>query len=369
LYLTIGSFYGIEFQKLSSFGCPMNRSIFLKYFPIAIVLLLPFGGLIGYALSRNIITPNDELFVIDKGETPEINIDTWNLSIYGHVNNSKYYNYANFTSLSSTEVLATIQCVEGPSGTAIWKGVSVKALLDIVEVQLGAVDVVFYAADGYSSSLTLEEVNNEDVILAYEMNGEPLPIEQGYPLRVVAPNYYGYKWVKWVVRVEIVTYDYIGYWESRGWNDNAYATPFSSWIVHALLLSVAFLAGGLAVMSGLRRSPVTEYFWDLPKFFGVRFHKIVSLIYFLTATGTFSYWIIYTLLNRGAILYTIHGIAALLSIIFLVPSVITGLKKTKRRDANQKTRHYKWSTASFFVFLTSVLLGFLLVFTGSIRLY
>jgi hypothetical protein len=347
----------------------MNRRIALKYSLIVLVLLLPLGGLIGYAIARNVITPNDKFFVIDIGETPEINVDTWNLWIYGHVNNSKYYNYSNFTALPATEVFATIQCVEGPSGTALWKGVSVKTLLDIVEVQPGAVDVVFSAADGYSSSLTLEEINDGDVILAYEMNGEPLPIEQGYPLRVVAPNYYGYKWVKWVVRVEIVTYDYIGYWESRGWNDNAYTTPLSSWIVHAFLLAVAFLAGGLAVMSGLRRSPVTQYFWDLPNFFGVKFHKVVSLVYFLTATGTFSYWIIYTFLNRGAIFYTIHGIAALVSIILLVPSIITGLKKTKKRDANQKTWHYKWSIASFFVFLTSVFLGFLLVFTGSIRLY
>jgi hypothetical protein len=347
----------------------MNIGMRLKYILIVIGLLLPLVGLIAHGISRNIITPNDEFFVITKGETPNIDVDTWNLWIYGHVNNSEYYNYSSFTSLPSKEVFSTLQCVEGPSGTALWKGVSIKSLLDLAEVREGAVDVVFYGADDYSSSLTLEEINDEDVILAYEMNGEPLPIEQGYPLRVVAPNYYGYKWVKWVVRVEIVTYDYIGYWESQGWNDNAYTTPFSSWIIHALLLTVAFLAGGLAVMSGLRRSPISKYFWDLPQFFGVRFHRVVSLIFFLTATGTFSYWIIYTLLNRGSIFYTIHGIAALVSIILLVPSIITGLKKTKSRDINQKTWHYKWSIASFFVFLATVFLGFLLVFTGSIRLY
>ena len=347
----------------------MKRKVCIKYTLISIVLLLPLLGLFGYIINRNIITPNDEFFVIDKGETPDIDINTWNLLISGHINNSISYNYSSFKALPSKEVLATIQCVEGPSGTALWKGVSVKELLDLVELKQGAIDVVFYAADSYSSSLTVEEINTGDIILAYEMNGEPLPVEQGYPLRVVAPNYFGYKWVKWVVRVEVVNYDYVGFWESRGWSDNAYTTPLSSWIFHALLLAVSFLAGALSIMSGLRRSPINKYFSDLPKFFGLKFHKIVSLIYFFTATGTFSYWIIFTLLNRGAIFYTIHGILALLSIALLVPSIISGIKKTKKRNTNQKTWHYKWSMMSFSMFILSISLGFLLAFTGFIHLY
>ena len=125
----------------------MNRKIFLKYTLIFIALLLPLFGLIGHTISRNVITPNDMFFVIDKGETPDINIETWNLWIHGHVNNSTYYNYSSFIDLPSKEVFATIQCVEGPSGTAIWKGVSVKDLLDTAELQEGAIDVIFYAED------------------------------------------------------------------------------------------------------------------------------------------------------------------------------------------------------------------------------
>ncbi|MFW9990178.1 MAG: molybdopterin-dependent oxidoreductase [Candidatus Odinarchaeota archaeon] len=74
----------------------------------------------------------------------------------------------------------------------------------------------FYAADDYNSSLTIEEATENDVLLAYEMNSEVLPPEHRFPIRVVAPNQLGYKWVKWVVRIEIVNYDYKGYWESRG---------------------------------------------------------------------------------------------------------------------------------------------------------
>ncbi|TFF83739.1 MAG: hypothetical protein EU552_02780 [Promethearchaeota archaeon] len=347
----------------------MNRKVCLKYTLILIILFLPLFGLIGHVISRNIITPNDQFFVIDLGDTPEINVDSWNLNVFGQVNFTQNYNYSSFTALPSKEVIATIQCVEGPTGTAIWKGVPVKDLLDLAELKQDAMEVIFYGYDGYTSSLTIEEINDENVILAYEMNGEPLPIEQGYPLRVVAPNHYGYKWVKWVVRLEVVNYDYVGFWESRGWNDSAYTTPLSDWIVHALLLAVSFLFGGLSIMSGLRTSPVTQYFRDLPKFFNTKFHKLISITYFFTSTSTFLYWILFTILNRGAVFYTLHGILSLISIITLVPTMVTGFKKIKKRDMNHKTWHYKWALASFFLFLFSIFLGFLLVLTGFIRLY
>ncbi len=342
----------------------MIRKVLIKYIIILIVLCLPLFGLVGLIISRNIITPNDTFFVISKGETPDINIISWRLRVEGQVNNSLLLDYSSLISQPSTEVVATLQCVEGPSGTALWKGILIRELLDLAEVKGNVVDVVFYAADGYSSSLTIEEINNDDVLLAYEMNGEPLPAEQGYPLRVVAPNHLGYKWVKWVVRVEVVDYDYIGFWESRGWNDDAYSTPFSNWIIHALLLAISFIFGGFAVISGLKRSPITNYFRDLPKFFNVKFHITVSIMYFLISIGTFSYWIISTILNRGAVFFTIHGLLALLSIILLIPGVITGIKKKKKRNPNKKTWHYKWTMNSIYVFLSTIILGFLLAFTG-----
>jgi len=347
----------------------MRRNVYLKYIIILILLSLPLMGMVGLLLTRTVITPNDSFFVISKGENPDVNIISWRLRVEGHVNNSLLFDYSSLQSLPSTEYVATLQCVEGPSGTAFWKGVLVKDLLNLAEVKSGAVDVVFYAADSYSSSLTLEEIERDDVLLAYEMNGEPLPEDQGYPLRVVAPNYSGYKWVKWVVRMEVVDYDYIGFWESRGWNDDAYNTPFSNWIIHAILLAVSFIFGGIAVMSGLKRSPITAYFRDLPKFVNVKFHISISVIYFLLSISSFTYWIISTLLNRGTILFTYHGILALLSIVLLIPGVITGIKKQKKRKPNKKTWHYKWTMNSIYLFLSTIALGFLLAFTGLFRLY
>ncbi|NVM17429.1 MAG: molybdopterin-dependent oxidoreductase [Candidatus Lokiarchaeota archaeon] len=346
-----------------------KRKIYLKYIGILILLLLPLLGLIGIVISRTIITPNDQFFVVNKGEIPNININTWSLTIDGHVNNNLIFTYSNFTSQPSQEVLATIQCVEGPSGTALWKGIRLRALLDLAEVKTGAVDVVFYAADDYSSSLTIEEASVDEVLLAYEMNHELLPIEQGFPVRVIAPNHQGYKWVKWVVRVEIVNYDYIGFWESRGWSDDASITPLTDWILHAVLLSISLLFGGLAVISGLKRSPITEFFHDLPKFVNRKFHITVGASYFLTSLSVFLYWIISTILNRGAVLYTIHGITALISIIFVILGAILGFRKLKKRDIKKRTLHYKLSLYSFYSFLITILLGFLIVFLSISRLY
>lgn len=344
-----------------------TRNPYFKFIGILVLLSIPLIALTALFISRNTITPNDDFFVITKGEIPELNANTWTLIIDGHVNNSLTFSYSNFTSQPSKEVIGTLQCVEGPSGTAIWKGVPIKNLLDMVQLKTGAVDVVFYAADDYSSSLTIEEVSDDNVLLAYEMNGVPLPVEQGFPVRVVAPNQLGYKWVKWVVRIEIVNYDYIGYWESQGWSDNATRTALSDWFLHAFLLSVAFLFGGIAMISGLKRSPVTELFHDLPKFVNKKFHNIFSIAYFLTSLSTFIYWMISTILNRGAIFYTIHGIIALLSIIFVIPGVITGLKQTRKRDQKGKTWHYKWNVYSFIFFTTTIILGFYLAFTGQFR--
>ncbi|MFW9819916.1 MAG: molybdopterin-dependent oxidoreductase [Candidatus Thorarchaeota archaeon] len=346
-----------------------KRKLHLKYIGILVLLCLPLIGLMGLFISRNIITPNDEFFVVSKGEAPFVPLNTWKLTIDGHVNNSLTFNYSNFTAQPSKEIVATLQCVDGFFGTAKWKGVPIKDLLDLVEVKAGAVDVVFYAADDYSSSLTIEEARMDNVLLAYEMNNEALPVEHGFPVRVVAPNQLGYKWVKWVERMEIVDYDYIGFWESRGWSDNAYRTAFTDWFVHAGLLAFSFLLGGIALMSGLKRSPITDFYHNLPKFVNKNFHIIVGIGFFTMSLSTFFYWVISTILNRGAIFYTIHGITALISMIIVIPGAITGFKKSRKRDSKNKTWHYKFNLFSFYLFLATIIIGFSLTFIRWFYLY
>jgi DMSO/TMAO reductase YedYZ molybdopterin-dependent catalytic subunit len=94
-------------------------------------------------------------------------------------------------------------------------------ILDLVGPEESVQEIVFKCADGYSTSITLEEAMQEGVQLCYRVNGETLLPKHGYPLRLVLPEKYGMKWAKWVTEIEFVDYDYKGYWERRGWSDYA----------------------------------------------------------------------------------------------------------------------------------------------------
>ncbi len=114
-------------------------------------------------------------------------------------------------------------CVEGWSWSADWRGLAVRDLLGDVGPKPEAKRVIFHAVDGYTSSFPIEELQASDAYLvAYMANDEYLPQEEGFPLRLVAEGKWGYKWVRWVTRIEISeNEDHRGYWESRGYSDEA----------------------------------------------------------------------------------------------------------------------------------------------------
>jgi DMSO/TMAO reductase YedYZ molybdopterin-dependent catalytic subunit len=153
------------------------------------------------------------------------------ISIFGLVDNLVNITYGELMGLPFTSVNATCTCVGWPPEdvgvnayevyTYNWTGVRVSVLLEIAGVKPGALDMVFYASDGFSSSLSLEKANAEDTIIAVLADGEPLTIGTGYPFRLVVPCWWGYKWVKYVERIELVDYDYRGTWESAGFPDEA----------------------------------------------------------------------------------------------------------------------------------------------------
>ncbi len=322
------------------------------------LFLAPLLGLVGVVTSRTRITPNSEFFSTVIDGTPSIDITRWRLSVSGSVSAPLNLTYEDVTSLPSIDVTATLKCVEGPSGTAEWHGIPVQIILSQALLTPSAQDVVFFAADGYSSSLTVAECREAGVILAYRMNDETLPANQGYPLILVAPNHDGYKWVKWIYHIELVDYDYLGYWESRGWADDARYVPAADWLIHAVLFSISFLVGGLALVSGFKFGPNHDTFKLLPRFVTRRFHTVSSVLFCAIATITFGYWISATLLLRGAIFYTIHGIASLISMIAMTGSAITGIQS--RRHPGTGTSHENWSQATLLAFVFVIFLGFVL---------
>lgn len=153
------------------------------------------------------------------------------LSIDGLVANPLNITYGEFANLPMVTERVTCTCVGWPPEdvganaydvyTYNWTGVRVSVLLSMAGLKAGAVDVVFRASDGYSSGLSLEKALAKDTIIAVKADGVPLTRETGYPFRLVAPCWWGYKWVKFVEHIEVVDYDYKGTWESAGFPDNA----------------------------------------------------------------------------------------------------------------------------------------------------
>lgn len=165
-------------------------------------------------------------FTLSLGFDPEIDIDDWTLAIGGLVSDPLELTYDELLDLPQESVFATLETISNaPGGSAIgnavWTGVPFSYLMDLAGLEDPVLEAAFYCADGYSTSITIEEASEDGVLLAYKMNGKPLAKQHGFPVRMVVPEKYGMKWPKWVNEIEFVDYDYKGYWEQRGWSDYA----------------------------------------------------------------------------------------------------------------------------------------------------
>jgi DMSO/TMAO reductase YedYZ molybdopterin-dependent catalytic subunit len=148
---------------------------------------------------------------------------TYRLTVTGFVNRTKEYTYEQVVGgFQDYEKIVTLHCIEGWSVMILWKGVLVRDLLHDVGVNSTAKVVIFHASDGYTTSFPLEYFYDNDVLIAYEMNGLTLPPERGFPFQLVAESKYGYKWIKWITQIELSDDEsYRGYWESRGYSNDA----------------------------------------------------------------------------------------------------------------------------------------------------
>ncbi len=153
-----------------------------------------------------------------------VDISKYKLKIDGLVENPSDFTYDEILTNTKYTKVVRLDCVEGWSVDILWEGVLVKDLLDKVQVKSSANTVIFYAYDGYSTSLPLSTILDKDMIMAFKMNGVVLPPERGYPFQLVAEDKLGYKWAKWITHIELSSDEnYKGYWESRGYSNEANA--------------------------------------------------------------------------------------------------------------------------------------------------
>src|SRR6056297_1025449 len=151
-----------------------------------------------------------------------VNIDTYSLKITGLVDEPFDLKYQDVLDLDSYERKITLYCVEGWDATILWKGVLLEDLISISGIDPEANTVIFHAVDGYTTSLSLETIIDNELILAYSANGLDLPPEMGYPFIVVAEDKLGYKWARWVSEIELSDDEnYRGFWEKRGYSNEA----------------------------------------------------------------------------------------------------------------------------------------------------
>jgi len=181
-----------------------------------------------------------------------IDAENYTLTVSGLVNNELQLTYDEVVNdYQNFEKVITLHCVEGWSVTLLWEGILVKDLIEAAGVDPNATTVIFYAYDGYSTSVPLDYIIDNEIIMAYKMNNVTLPPERGFPFQLVAESKWGYKWIKWITEIELSDDDdYRGFWESQGYSNDGnlnegFFDPlipeFPSWIILPLLIAIVTL--------------------------------------------------------------------------------------------------------------------------------
>jgi len=155
-------------------------------------------------------------------ENPKLDLESWKLTVDGEVENSVTLTWKDLLALPSHEYTSDFHCVEGWSvANRKWFGVKFATLAELVKPKPDAKHVFFTCMDGYTTSLDLADLLEDDVILAYRHDGKPLEESLGAPLRLVVPKKYAYKSAMWIERITFMKTKKLGYWEERGYSDTA----------------------------------------------------------------------------------------------------------------------------------------------------
>jgi DMSO/TMAO reductase YedYZ molybdopterin-dependent catalytic subunit len=153
--------------------------------------------------------------------TQYINRTTYRLFVTGLVEHEMEFSYDDLLRLPAYAEVAYMPCVGGWGFTAKWTGFRLIDLLNVVGLKPNATYVVFYCYDGYATGLPLNYLKTNQTLMAYGINDVTLPPERGFPFQLVAVNKYGYKWAKWITSIAVGDKVVEGYWESRGYSNNA----------------------------------------------------------------------------------------------------------------------------------------------------
>ena len=189
------------------------------------VFSAPESGLRGISPA---ITPVNNFYVVSKNfADPTVDGQTWKLSVGGMAGSPHSLTLAELRALPATTEFVTLACISNNVGgdlmsTGSFTGVPLRDLVASASPQPLATWVAFRARDGYTESLPLNLIQGSpEIMVAYDLDGSALPIQHGYPARIVIPGHYGMKGPKWLDAIDLVNHETGGYWEQQGWDHNA----------------------------------------------------------------------------------------------------------------------------------------------------
>ena len=201
------------------------------------------------------ITPNDLFYCVTKNVIdPRVNVDLWHLEVNGLVQNPTTYRFQDLKGFNQVEQETTLMCISngldaGLISNAVWKGITLRDLIDPAGPMADARRVRLFGVDNYTDTIPLEKALDPATILAWAMNGVDLPHRHGYPLRAIVPGYFGEKHVKWLTRIELTGDNVKGFYETQGWGPD-FMTPTRSRIDapdHESRFSLGQLSGPIEV--------------------------------------------------------------------------------------------------------------------------
>jgi DMSO/TMAO reductase YedYZ molybdopterin-dependent catalytic subunit len=172
------------------------------------------------------ITPNDKFYCVTKNVIdPRVGVARWRLEVTGLVKTRQTYDLRRCEALPAVAQETTLMCISNGLGAglmsnAVWRGVPLRTFLAAAGPLPGAARVRLHGVDNYTDTFPLKKAMEPTTLVAFEMNGEPLPDRHGFPARVIVPGYFGEKHVKWLTRVEVAGADAKGFYEKQGWGPN-----------------------------------------------------------------------------------------------------------------------------------------------------
>jgi DMSO/TMAO reductase YedYZ molybdopterin-dependent catalytic subunit len=218
---------------LSSFGFaePETGAV-----PIPFLDIQPPGKMVRWEQLKTWITPNEQVFSVSHYGTPKVGLGDWHLEISGLIRKPRTLSLAEIKARKRKSVIATLECsgnssnpaFMGAIGNVKWTGAPLAPLLRECDVFDRGIEVVFFGADekvetirdkeylqNFARSLSRSDALRDDIILAYEMNGEPLETAHGAPLRLIVPGWFGIAWIKWLSRIEVLDRRYMSKYMAR----------------------------------------------------------------------------------------------------------------------------------------------------------